>query len=973
MAVVSLAAAEPSAAQDSTLAREHRDQQTVTAAATTPACTNIAADGTDCTTGKPAGNATAASPAAVDNTDGSDSGNDAIAEIVVTGIRNSLTKALEIKRDNKQIVDAIVAEDIGKFPDNNVVEALQRVTGVQTTNRAGGEVSAVTIRGLGDVNTTVNGREIFTSTGRSVALADIPASLLAGVNVYKTRSASQIEGGIAGAIDVRTFRPFDFDGFKLGLAARGIYATNTERTDPNVSVLLSDRWKTDYGDFGALLNIGYAKTRFRDESIWNGSADPYYANNYERIPEYGSDGELAVDRGTPISTAAGSTLRVNGADREYVLLRDAMGGWNRFGERTRPAANVSLQWAPTQRSEYYLEAFYDGYRNTDSNSLLFAFVNNNDHYQDPVLFPGTNVVKENYVNNPYIFTSTQAQTGQTDSYQYALGGKWDLSDTFTLKSEAVYQTSTYHWFNQIQDMGSVRPQLAVDFNHNNSGTPALVFPDDPSTSVNESDLTNPDGWNLAWYYDQKGRDSGDAWTWSTDGDWYIEDSFFQKLQFGLRLDRRTATSGAGDRSADCAAVAVCASQIAVSDHPDLYRSSPGSYFHGQAIFPRKWIIAGYDYLLSHTAESRARYGFDTGSPAMDPSRYFDIDENTYAGYLQTDFERQTRIGDFDGQVGVRVVHAETDLGYNELVDTNTWGPSGQTKSRTDVLPNGVIRFHPTDKLMARLAYGQTISRPSFAQLNPAMVLTPPSSTAATFGYATSGNPDLKPTKAKTVDLSLEYYFAQSSSVYAVLFWRNVDGFIYSVDRSIQVTDRSDTLNGNYVLTSPQNAGKGKLNGVEIGFQWFPDQVPGWLHGIGLLGSYTSIDGNTKDPVYDETDTTDRIGTETNPLVGVSKWSYSAVLAYERGPVSARLSYVDRSKFLTGYNYCCSMPTQVYSEGEASMDLSIGYKATDKLTLTVDATNLTGEIYHDYYGDPTLFNLGTYHYSRTYALGLRYQL
>lgn len=110
-----------------------------------------------------------------------------LEEVVVTGIRGSLTKALDIKRNEIQIVDAIIAEDIGKFPDNNVVEALQRVTGVQVTGRGGGEVDGVTIRGLGDVSTTVNGRQIFTSTGRSVALADIPASLLNRVDVYKTR------------------------------------------------------------------------------------------------------------------------------------------------------------------------------------------------------------------------------------------------------------------------------------------------------------------------------------------------------------------------------------------------------------------------------------------------------------------------------------------------------------------------------------------------------------------------------------------------------------------------------------------------------------------------------------------------------------------------------------------------------------------------------------------------------------------
>src|SRR5690554_5327381 len=142
---------------------------------------------------------------------------DQVEEIVVQGIRGSLTKALDIKRTNTQIVDSIVAEDISKFPDNNVVEALQRVTGVQTTGRGAGEVSTVSIRGLTDVHTTVNGRDVFTGAGRAVALQDIPASLLSGVTVYKTRSAEQVERGITSSIDIQTHRPFDFDGQKVVL------------------------------------------------------------------------------------------------------------------------------------------------------------------------------------------------------------------------------------------------------------------------------------------------------------------------------------------------------------------------------------------------------------------------------------------------------------------------------------------------------------------------------------------------------------------------------------------------------------------------------------------------------------------------------------------------------------------------------------------------------------------------------------
>src|SRR4051812_15888079 len=118
--------------------------------------------------------------------------------VVVTGVRASLTKSLANKRTSDQVVESVVAEDIGKLPDNNVVEALQRVTGIQVTNRAGGEVGTLSIRGLPDVETTWNGRNIFTASGTQVALQDIPSTLVRQIDVYKTRVASQLETGIAG-------------------------------------------------------------------------------------------------------------------------------------------------------------------------------------------------------------------------------------------------------------------------------------------------------------------------------------------------------------------------------------------------------------------------------------------------------------------------------------------------------------------------------------------------------------------------------------------------------------------------------------------------------------------------------------------------------------------------------------------------------------------------------------------------------
>ncbi|MFP8845544.1 TonB-dependent receptor [Shewanella baltica] len=890
---------------------------------------------------------------------------DEIEVIQVTGIRDSLTKAIELKRQNVQIVDSIIAEDIGKFPDNNVVEALQRVTGVQVTGRGGGEVSGVTIRGLGDVSTTINGRQIFTSTGRSVALADIPASLLNSVDVYKTRSANLIEGGIAGQIDIKTQRPFNFSGEKIVVAARGIYSDATEKVDPNFSILASDRWDTGAGEFGALINASYAESNYRDQNIWVGSSDPYRADNFERI------NAAFVTRGEELSTTPGSTLNVNGVDTEYVLLRDAMGLTDYTGTRKRPAVNLSLQWQPNATSEYLFEAFYNGYRNEDFNSLLFSFVNGNSHFRNPEFYDNTNVVKKNYINNAALFTSGDGSTGETDSYVYALGGKWDIGDDLRLRSEINYQTSKFTRSFVAMQTNTVRDQLAVDFNYNGTGNPAFAYLDDPSTTdIDEGSLTNAADFNMGSLFDTSGKDEGDAISWNLDGDYAIEAGLFDTIDFGVRYDKRTAKSKSKDQSSGSCSIngATCR----LTDIAGLATTSESGFYDGQAYVPSNWLSADGGYLLDNVGQMREYYGLAVNGGGYLDSRSFDIEEQTMAAYLQTNYSTELFGLPLDGQIGVRVVNSSTDLAFNESAASKVT----QSTDATDVLPSFMARYYLTDDLLLRLSYGKTISRPAFGDLNPTMTLTPPNAgTEAEFGYASSGNPDLKPVESQNYDLSLEYYFAPSSSLYGVLFKREVDGFVYTTSRNIEVTDNPNPdYNAKYVLTQPSNAGKGSLDGLELGFTYFPDELPNWLQGIGIQTSYTYIDGKTKDPIFAaDTDggAGELIGYETKPLVGVSKNSYSVVLAYEKEGYSARLSYVYRDKFLTGYNFCCSMPTGIYSDSEANMDFQFSWDVTPDWVLTFDATNLTGEEFHSAYTDFNLYNSGSSLYSRTFAIGTRY--
>ncbi len=897
-------------------------------------------------------------------------------EFVVTGsFKDSMEQALAIKRAEVQMVDAIVAEDIGKFPDNNVIEALQRVTGVQVTNRGGGEVSTVSIRGLNDITTTINGRNIFTASGRAVALADIPASLLRQVDVFKTRSSDLIESGIAGVIDIRTHRPFDFNGPKVSLAARGIYQDKNEEFDPNLSALFSNVWQLDGGGkFGALLNVSYAETNYRDQSVTAGAMVPFVTENppagwvpYERI--FPTDGRVSenpvwqagLEAGLPF--AAGSTLQFNGQPVPYYLSRDAIFASDFTGHRERPAVNVSLQFAPDDRSTYTFEAFYNGYRNESFNSLLFSFADwwgalGDNPAANTVVYPGTNIIKsrEN-IGFPYGFMSGDLVTGQTDSYLYAVTGEWDVSDQFKLKADLSFQDTEYNEDFFAMRTERVHRYISVDFNAG-GGIPAFSFADDTATAnIDESDLTNPALWNIAQLYDNALFREGDAVSLTLDGDYETHWDFIKKLEFGVRYDDRGASEG--QRTQDAGVLGQN-----LGNYPELVHVNSG-FFDGRSDVPTAWAVADGYYIRAHADEIRNLYkstvapNLLTGSDLV-LQETFDVQEGTTAAYVSADFG--TYIGDrkFDGQVGLRYVRVKTDM---DFTDINTLAQSSDSTSTDTILPSLIMRYALTDDLRLRASYGETLRRPNFVSLNPNINYVE-DVTNIGYGTASGGNPDLQPTESRNYDLALEWYFQDTSAVYATLFKREIDGLVVDFRRRVTYE------NYDYILSAPDNASDGELNGFELGIVYFPDNLPGILNGFGVQASYTSLDSEQNIPVTDSAGNV--IDEDTTPFFAVSDSSYSVVLAYERPKFSARLSYVWREDFLNNYEAALfANPLGVYRKPETSMDLQLSYRVSDKLTLTLDATNLTDEVYQSYYEYPDTHNFGSSIYSTTFAVGARY--
>ena len=922
-----------------------------------------------------------------------------LEEVVVTGIRASLDKASDIKQASFNIVDSIVAEDIGKLPDNNVVESLQRVSGVQVTDRGNGEVNAVSIRGLSDISTTVNGRTIYTSVGRSVALAHIPSTLVSQIDVSKSRSADQYENGIAGTIDVRTFRPFDFDGSRYSIAGRFVTQEEADTTDPIISALASNRWETDAGDFGALINVSYSKTRFRDQTANAGAQVPFIVNGQD-LPDdpnvtdpdtgavidqrYGDlerifpsrpgvaenpIWEAGLDQGLP--TAAGSTLAINGDPAEYYLSRDALIINDFTGERERPGVNVSLQFAPNDDSEYYFEALYNGYRRTTDNSMYFTFVDAwwalggiADSIEDTYeLYPDSNVIKSRTVRDTGIFTSGDFTESKTDSYVYAVGGEWNLSDNFTVNSELVYQESDFEEeFFAMRGDGS-QWEVTADFDD----VPGISFSDNPATAgIDESDLTDPALYSMGALYDTGLKDSGSGITFTADAEYWTELDFLPRIDFGIRWDDRDASNMMRDQNSQDQN---CIDRGAFDDvaecnfatYEGLQNVNSG-FLQGHADVPRSWMAAKGEYLADNRQQFRSLYNIET-NPAM--RRTFEAEERNAAIYAKAMFETELAGLRLDGEIGGRYVDVVTDTAFYD--QSTQQATLGQTET-SEFLPSVSVRYHLTDQLQARLAYAETLRMPGFNDLNPTITYNGDISGVG-YGTASSGNENLKPTTSKNLDLALEWYFGDASYTYVTLFQRDVEGLVIPFRSRIQA-NVPDINVDTFIVDRPENASDGELSGAELGLTWFPEELPEVLDGLGVIASATFLDSEQNIPVLNAAG--EQIDTRVEPFFGVSDSSYSVTVAYERPKFDARLSYVWRDDALNRNEAALfANPLRIWRTAETSLDMQISYNVTDEFIVTFDATNLTEEFMQERYGNSHLHSHVNTLFSRTFALGARY--
>ncbi|KAF1684626.1 TonB-dependent receptor [Pseudoxanthomonas broegbernensis] len=943
-----------------------------------------------------------AAPAYAQDAGTGDGGVSDLDRIVVHGVRGSLTKAQIIKETSDQIVDSIVAEDIGKLPDNNVAEALQRITGVQIT-RNKGEGSGIMVRGLTQVRSELNGRDIFTANaGRALSWEDVPAELLGGVDVYKNPNAELIEGGLGGLVNLRTRMPFDQDGMKLS----GSFTVNKwdlrDSTQPSASILFSNRWNVGEGEFGILVNVAHQEGQYREDRINFGS--------------YLVDGD------------------VPGYEGQDVVIPSEVGMYSHFGDRERDGQYIALQWKPRDGMELYATALRSDYkfRNREYSVRAGNFNNNTEDlvnwsgngwgyvspsipgyegFTDPFGFDAKGEFQYGTFNNALVTTTARMDWRNSVTTDIALGGKWQVNDNLHLSTDFQYVDATTEGVNYWVDLlaGQIDesdwrgwaglygvPPVRLDFRGKYPSVTVLDQATGQPIPGYMSDINNYSGWMS--HLDKRDDNDADQFSWRADLRWdFLDSSFLRDLRVGVRYTDRDAITrssgwnwqkipppGTDDAWGSFAAVPL-------SQYGDAcYRLFPfGDHFRGKSGLPTGYVAC--DEMVADYENTVRMFGHDPVEyqSATDIRQY---EENTYAAYAMLRFGSDGARFPWDANAGVRLVRTETTVdGYELKQDdpTNSVTPVSVKHAYTDVLPSFNFRMFLSPQLQWRVAASRAMSRPNFDLLDPYVFLNNTFFDFNTGGisYANRGNPYLEPMYADQFDTSLEWYFGQGSMLYGTAFYKKVKGFYYydTVTANYYDSAFSVPLEGGadgetrecvgaecvrpFELQTRANGDSGKIKGLEVGYRQFFTFLPGPLDGLGFEANYTYVDSSAPAP---NAMSTDGIELVQLPLEGLSKNSYNVVLMYEKSRVSFRAAYNWRDTWLVTTRPPNAGHVPQYHDETGQLDASLRLDLSKVWSITLDGTNLLNETRFDYYGSTSRPN-GWYTNDRRYGLTIRANL
>jgi TonB-dependent receptor len=815
----------------------------------------------------------------------------AVTEIVVTGLRASLNSARALKRDAASISDSIVAQDIGKLPDQNIAEAAQRIPGVQLS-RYKEEGASIQIRGLPQTKVVLNGLEVFGSSahngeynGRSFDLQDLPAEVLAGVDIYKSSTAEQIEGGLGGYVNVRTRRPFDFPGAKGAISLK---ATNYDmapgfgnKWKGQASALFSGRWNTRYGEMGLLVNASHGESAF-------GTA------------------ENEVQRTQQIANYAGSGKTV-------TLPIGMFTGNGHHGDRERTSFIGSFQWRPTQALDltfdlidldfFVRDNFQTARFNFGAPTSQFTLWDNSG--SSGSLKTGT------FTNNTLTDTSVFGDEGRKTRI-YNAGLAWD--DGGPLRVRAGVSRNETSVVNTLFEWGIAANVPTATLTMNSGAASRIAI---GGVNLTDKSVFHP---NYLLAINLNGEQDNTAGVVDLQYD-VSQTGFIRSLEAGARASDYTRHSFG---FIDFYCIDGCASaKTLASVDPRLLRQVPGSESRDVGAY---WTFS--TDAVRQQFELRKLYGLPLAEENQEAQDQLN-NEKTLAGYFKANYGAQVLDREITGNLGVRVVRTKL---HGESYGADAQGVLKLQKTdstRTDVLPSANAKIELQDRLFLRLAASKTLGQVNFSYLSSAVNISNPVQLDAQ-----AGNPNLKPYTSRNLDLSLERYFGGSGLVYLGLFDKKVDGFIQTVAEQRVIDGRT------YNVSTYASAGRSSVKGLEVGYQQFFDFLPGPFDGLGAQANFTYVDSSAPSAVP---------GGRRVPLQGLSKTSYNLVAMYEKGQIKARLAYNWRDDFVVTTSSSGAQGVPIYAAALGTLDFSLGYDVNERLSIVLDGVNIAGAHSENYYG------------------------
>ncbi|ASR43317.1 TonB-dependent receptor [Xanthomonas citri pv. mangiferaeindicae] len=915
--------------------------------------------------------------------------------VVVTGIRGSLTSSMNLKRDSQGIVDGIVAEDIGKFPDTNLAESLQRISGV-SIDRSMGEGSKVTVRGVGpDFNLVLlNGRQMPASSieatnasnSRAFDFANLASESISGIEVFKTSRAATPTGGIGATINIKTGRPLDM-GELISVGMKAVHDTSSENlpksmrgdsTTGEMSGIFSNVFAD--GKLGVSVSASYQER----DSGYNEAA---VGGGWYAFP--GDEGPLALP-----GPAANAT-NPPGAGDIYSVPQNLVYALNGI-QRQRTNAQGTLQYAPTDRITATLDYTYSENRIQQQRHELSTWFNqaaSRTSWTDgPIAAPTsyTEFIDFQTVNG-VLEGSDLAMAGAqfaTKNENKSLGFNvaWEVTDSLDL--ELDYHSSSAEsgadgpWGsnNVIGAAAFVRGNTTVDFS---GDFPVLGVQLPPGMTRVGADRMMVTGSSFRNSYMKSEVEQGQVRGRFQFGD-------YSSVQFGAaftEVNNRTAYSftqrddwgGFGNRAGDY--------------DDDLWIADDMSHYFDQ--FPGSGGMFGQFYLFDFGRVRDAAIAARGGDvSAYLPPDEFSTDrratEKSKSAYVQWNNTWDLAMP-LHASVGVR--YEETDVTSRALVPIATgmtwtgenefavqFGDPDFTELRGSYdywLPSVDLSLEVTDELVVRASYGHSIGRPQWNHIQGGQTLD--SFAAFEGGTGSQGDPGLRPLESKNFDLSVEWYYGESSYVSVGWFRKDIDNYIGTSVVEISpfdirtpvggayynqavasgctpgatafrrcvreyifenfagapgVDEANNTIEGQpgdplavFRVSVPVNKESSSLDGWEISAQHVFGES-----GFGLAANYTIVDS---DLTYDNYNLGDQFA-----LVGLSD-SANLVAFYDKGPWQVRAAYNWRDKFLSS-TYDSWRPNPVYVEDYGQLDLNISYQVSDNFTIHAEAINLTDE-------------------------------